>query len=439
MPALGIEVNGTMPSLIQDAGNALSDSLIQSGKTIETALIRSATFRQASELGQQLSQINPQSDAWPQQAAAITSQYPLAVQSGLAKMIVEPAAKAFAGYQAAKTAQIRTQGTLDAIKLRNGASTPTFTGGLTEPGMPSVAGAPSPNLTNINTDPLDVTSAGNGGIQSVLASGLGPVGAAAGAGIDAGQQTQPNDVLPPLSGPDAVQSAPPPDAATGMRTQRMPIEAALNQVGKINADAVAKGQPPPFKTQAQVDAAAFKIKSTADRIADAEAKANKPAPDLVESQTMPGVMIDKGGHPLLKTPEGGLVRPAGQYEKPRLDLAAKAQADKLSTTDKANQAKAVAQELHGVDTDLAAARRDLARYRADQIKDTTDENLKSRVFAQEKKVAELEAARAQKQAKYDSILTTTVEKVPVISPDGRKGFIPKSQLDEALKNGYTTP
>lgn len=408
---LGYENNGVSAGLIERGGDLLAESLINTGKTIEGALIRSQAFKQARELGAAIQQTNPQSDDWPQQAAFLVSQYPLAAQSGLAKMVMEPVGKAYAGYQAAKVAGLRIQGQKDIAAARTGVANP-FTGGLTEPN-----GAPSPQLTNPNQDPIDV-------VGKIGAGGLGGA-------MQAPDLGQPASVLPPLpDGTNADTSLP--DAATGMkrRIQRMSIESALNQVGRINAEAISKGQPPVFKTQAQVDAAAFKIKSAQDKLAAAEEKANAPAADFHPSTVVPGVMLTARGTPFVKT-DTGVAHPSSEFAAKRIqdsedrfayrkEQDAKKQQNAAEALARKSEEQAAAAKVKSLQADMSRVQSALAQVRKFEYSDKPEERAQ---FTQRQREAQVvrDALAAAEKDHYEALKKAPKnEDLPVIEAPATK-------------------
>jgi hypothetical protein len=165
---LGISETSAIAPMIERGGEAISQDLTRLGQTIQASLIRQQAFRQARELGQHISQINPQSPDWPQQAALITSQYPLAVQSGLAEHILKPPAMAYQGYEAMRRVTASGANALERAKyIHSGAASPPMVnvGGGPQPSNPQ------PDLSN----PTDDTTAPVAGILTGGAANIAPV------------------------------------------------------------------------------------------------------------------------------------------------------------------------------------------------------------------------------------------------------------------------
>lgn len=90
-PNFGI---GGSAALIKDYGDWSAQQMQETGKLITTSLQRMNTNRQIQGLGQALSQTNPESPDWPQQAVALGAQFPLAMQSEAGQFLLGTQAKA---------------------------------------------------------------------------------------------------------------------------------------------------------------------------------------------------------------------------------------------------------------------------------------------------------------------------------------------------------
>ena len=270
---LGFEANGIMPGLIQEGGAALSATIQRTGQAIQHSLLQQQAFRQARELGSALTQTDPASDKWPQQAAFLTSQFPLAVASGLAKEIVTPMAKAYAGFQKAKESELILNRQTKLIDERDKVNVNRYNRehpAFVQPGA-TVGG--DGGLMGGAAEPIaDVRPGRTAGL-----AGLGPVGLTAGAAMDAaGAQEQP---LPTLPGGEAP---PPVDAATGMARAR---SRAADIVLREEATRAQQGLAPRGKRQGDED-----INKIAKSIFDAENKA-KPA---TENKSLEDFAVENG-------------------------------------------------------------------------------------------------------------------------------------------------
>lgn len=371
---LGYENNGVSAGLIERGGDLLAQSLIDTGKTIEGALIRSQAFKQARELGAAIQQTNPQSDDWPQQAAFLVSQYPLAAQSGLAKMVMEPVGKAYAGYQAAKRVDnvfgnnvalenLRSRHAMDRVEARPGA-----TGA-----MP----------LNFNSDPLsgDIQPGQQQGIQGVLQDTFST--------MKGDQPAQDASVLPPLG---AI-----PDAATAMQQRSQRELMVMKALSDENKASMAAGGPALWTNR--------NSQMEANRRLKEEEKANVKGVDLVPSQTVPGVMVNpKSGTPYLPGENGGILRPGGQFEKPRLDLQTKVADDRRVLQQYKTKLARAEREAKDAESDWNTAKAALERVRKFEHSDDEGELAKFRELqadAQRAKDA-LAAKRAARNAIADA-------------------------------------
>ncbi len=330
---LGIENNGVSAGLIERGGDFLAQSLIDTGKTIETALIRGQAYRQAREFGQQLSQIDPQSDQWPQQAAFLTSQYPLAVQSGLAKEIMVGPAKAFAGFQAAKRVTQEIQGRKDVAALHGPTGNqPIYTGG-----------GSGPRPTGFGLGPLElpdsVTPGQPQGISGVLQDTFS---------VMKGDQPAPEVVTNADNGVVAP-AGDIPDAATGMqRRSSRPLQSYIDQYSQTYNDALAAKKAPQFRPS-QITTIAKAQKAADDKEISGLNAAPKVKATLSDAdgnlyrEMVDGNFLYPDGTRHLAAPKG-LTRVGGAHEQDRLDQAKEAFDYKKERNVQADAAKEAARQ-----------------------------------------------------------------------------------------------
>jgi len=429
---LGIDNNGIEAGIIERGGAALSATIQRTGQAIQESLIQQQAFRQARDLGAQISQLDPASDKWPQQAAFLTSQYPLATASGLAKPIIEPMAKAYAGFQQAKIANIRVQGQKDLAAARGGLS-PVYTtsgsGDATTPGLPEA-----------NQDPISVQM-GKTGIPGVLGSSFGPAGVAADAAISGGAQPMVQDEA------IAPEGSLFPDAAAGMRRRASrPFQDYINDNGKIYNDAIAAGKQPPF-TRAQIATVAARQKAADDKeiaAASASPKVKNTYSDAdgnLYRELADGSFVYPDGSKKMAAP-AGLTRVAGAHEQERLDMTKAAAEQRTVRNEKTDLVKSAKSEYDDA-VKMFKTENDLqhkleAAAKAAITKGADAESIASNQAAvvDQQKRAQLQKDRMEKALKSYQDALKTSGKVAVISPDGKPGLIPKSQLEEALQNGY---
>ncbi len=429
---LGFEDNGIMAGIIERGGNALSATIQKTGQAIQQSLLEQQAFRQARDLGAQISQLDPASDKWPQQAAFLTSQYPLATASGLAKPIIEPMAKAYAGFQQAKIANIRVQGQKDIAATRGGGLSPVYTtsgsGDATNPGLPEA-----------NQDPISVQM-GKTGIPGVLGSSFGPAGVAADAAISGGETPVVDEAVAPAG--DLI-----PDAAAGMRRRASrPLQDYINDYSKTYNDAIAAGKQPQFRSS-QIATVAARQKAADDKEIATENAAPKikntysDANGNLYRELTDSSFVYPDGTKHMAAP-AGLTRVAGAHEQERLDMTKAATEQRTVRNEKTDLVKSAKSEYDDA-VKMFKTENDLqhkleAAAKAAIAKGADAESIASNQAAvvDQQKRAQLQKDRMEKALKSYQDALKTSGKVAVINPDGKPGLIPKSQLEEALKNGY---
>lgn len=102
---LGFSGGNTLIGLQKSFGDTSAHMLMQTGKQIEQNLQKMQTSRQVQALGAELSNLNPQSPDWTQQATAIGARLPLAMQSEAGQFLLGTQAKAHHEWAAAQRAQ----------------------------------------------------------------------------------------------------------------------------------------------------------------------------------------------------------------------------------------------------------------------------------------------------------------------------------------------
>lgn len=102
---LGFSGGNTLIGLQKSFGDTSAHMLMQTGKQIEQNLQKMQTSRQVQALGAELSNLNPQSPDWAQQATAIGARLPLAMQSEAGQFLLGTQAKAHHEWAASQRAQ----------------------------------------------------------------------------------------------------------------------------------------------------------------------------------------------------------------------------------------------------------------------------------------------------------------------------------------------
>ncbi len=376
---LGFEVSNEIPNLIARSGDYAANQLIETGRTIQATLLRNQAFRETRQLGEQLSQINPTSDDYPQAAAAIVSQHPLAIQTGLAKMVLEPGMKAYAAAQAAKRTDALIKGRAD---LHGGGNQPVYTGG------------PRPTFGNVDEDPLNPKLPQNQSITGVLQNTFGTM-----------KGDEPQAELAPLPGGDV------PDAASAMRKKVRPLQDYIREYSTTYNDALAAGKRPPF-SPAQISANAARQKAADDKEIAAATKANAPATDLHESTVIPGVMLTPKGTPFVKTEGGGIAHPASEYTQERIQQGKEAIKTRLERAVKTDIAKAANAEYLARKKDFETADTLLHRLEQTARKDAENPTLQAQVQEQQQRAEAAKQAREAALSKYQDVLKTEAQKLP---------------------------
>jgi hypothetical protein len=422
---LGFEVNNEMPALIQHSGDYMANQLVETGKTIQGILLRNQAFRETRQLGEQLSQINPTSDDYPQAAAAIVSQHPLAIQTGLAKVVLEPGMKAYAAAQAAKRTDALIKGRVDVAGARGGNS-PVY--------IPN--GGPRPDVGSLGADPLaegNLSTNGGGGIAGVLKGTFDTM-----KGDEPGSDvpTAPGDSLLPAD--NAI-----PDAASAMRQRKSrPLQSYIDENSKVFNDALAAKQTPPF-TRSQISTVAARQKAADDKEISALNTTPKVKATLVDAagdlyrELADGSFLYPDGTKHVAAPNG-LTRVAGAHEQERLDQSKLAAETRAARTEKTDVVKAVKTEYDDAVRDFATQDRLLHDLERDTKKITDPDALAAHQKVKEEQQVRAQQAKDRQAAALAAYKKTLIAsgKVRVVKPDGTPGIIPKSQLEQALKEGY---
>lgn len=420
---LGISEISPIAGMIERGGEFLSKEIQDTGKTIEAALIRNRSFKQAAEFGAKLSQINPQSDEWPQAAAALASQYPLAIASGLGPKIMEPMAKAYAGYQAAKRVDTQFGNQVAMENLRNRH--------IRERGpTPFLDGAGTPGgLDAGDTQPIvDVRP----GRNTSMLGAFGPAGLAAGIASDQGGAQTDTSPLPPLPENEA-----PPDAATSIRQRYSQIRAQVaDDLIRDEQERAKRGLAP--RTAKEGNAA---IERQAKAIFDAEVRAGKPAPDLVPSSADPNVLINSKTGSMVKKTTEGISRIGSELDATKFAYHKEQDAVKQQAAAQKIQAKAAVDAAESAVKDLQAemsrAQSELAKVSKFEFSEKPEERAQ---WEQRQRAAQqVKDKLTIAQKAHQEVLRTAsrTDKVKVKKPDGTVGFIPAGQLEEAKAAGYT--
>lgn len=407
MAVLGFDANPTL-AVSEKYGDRLSAMIQQSGATIAQGLEQIMTKRQLQGFGDALSQMSPESPDYPQKLIGLRSQFPLAADDPRGRYLAGIGFKAYENWQG-------TQKALATAQARDTANprVDTLLGGGRPPGtgIPAPAGAAPNEVSGGEVAVPPSGFSGNMGIGAGASTGQ-PPDAVTGVGPTLGASAEPQ-ALPPL--PDATSETlipEAPSAVAGLRAQQQatgikPRATELTRAQMIDSQYAQRVAEK--KREEQVKAAA--------------------TPELVPSEADPSLLVNSKTGAVLKKTDEGVFRPGGEFEKPRLAQTKKAQEDRIERWKNTDTAKGLEKEMKVADTDLAEARRALTRYRNDQIKNTADENLKQRVFTQEKVVTDLIAARNAKLGEYTDMVKAAVgeaeaEALPqtaiITAPNGKK-------------------
>lgn len=150
---LGFDNNSTMVGIITRGGDYLTNQFTAIGQQVEQTLMRNRAMRETQAMGQELAQVNPATDDFPQVATLLASKYPLAMETGMGgKLLTLPslAFKAFKETQQAEamagkayTLEAMRQGGRNAATLMKESPKTRFLGvsGGVPPGVP--AGIPA--------------------------------------------------------------------------------------------------------------------------------------------------------------------------------------------------------------------------------------------------------------------------------------------------------
>jgi len=254
---------------------------------------------------------------------------------------------------------------------------------------------------------------------------------------------QPASVLPPLpdGGANAVDSIP--DAATAMaRRKSRPLQEYIAQTSKTYNDALAAKQAPPFN-RSQISTIAARQKAADDKeisglnvVPKVKATLAGPNGDLYREMS-DGSFLYPDGTKHTEVPTG-LTRVAGANERERLDQAKAAAEQRAARTEKTDVVKSVEAEYKDAAKDFATQDRLLHDLEKDTKKITDPDALAAHQKVKEEQQVRAQAAKdrqAKALAAYREALKSS-GKVRVVKPNGEVGVIPKSQLEQALKEGY---
>lgn len=97
--ALGIEQNSIAPSLIQNAGNAMTQIIRDTGRMVEGHITEIQTRKDLGAMAQEIQGLNPQTNEFPMQLIQLASRHPLALANQRGQMAVGVLGKAHSDWR----------------------------------------------------------------------------------------------------------------------------------------------------------------------------------------------------------------------------------------------------------------------------------------------------------------------------------------------------
>lgn len=102
---LGFDNNSTMAGIITRGGDYLANQFTAIGQQLEQTLMRNRAMRETQAMGQELAQVNPATDDFPQVATLLASKYPLAMETGMGGKLLTLPSLAFKAFKETQEAQ----------------------------------------------------------------------------------------------------------------------------------------------------------------------------------------------------------------------------------------------------------------------------------------------------------------------------------------------